>query len=98
MYLGKIVEVTDRASLFSKPLHPYTEALLNAAPIPDPAATRNKAIVRGDVPSPSNPPSGCRFHTRCPYAEDQCFVDEPKLMEAVPNHLVACHLRRPAQN
>jgi peptide/nickel transport system ATP-binding protein/oligopeptide transport system ATP-binding protein len=98
MYLGKIVEVTDRASLFSKPLHPYTEALLNAAPIPDPAATRNKAIVRGDVPSPSNPPSGCRFHTRCPYVEDQCFVDEPQLMEAVPNHLVACHLRHPSKN
>ncbi|HEX2114036.1 MAG TPA: dipeptide ABC transporter ATP-binding protein [Alphaproteobacteria bacterium] len=93
MYLGKIVELTDRRSLFSMPLHPYTEALLSAVPVPDPKAKRKRIILSGDVPSPINPPSGCRFHTRCPYAFDRCKVEEPAMREVRPGHHVACHLR-----
>ena len=93
MYLGKIVELTDRQSLFSAPLHPYTEALLSAVPLPDPNAPRGRIILSGDVPSPINPPTGCRFHTRCPYAEARCRVEEPAMREVKPGHLVACHLR-----
>ena len=93
MYLGKIVEQTDKVTLFSKPLHPYTEALLSAVPVPDPSVKRDKRVLQGDVPSPINPPSGCHFHTRCPYVEDRCKVEVPQLKEVAPGHLVSCHLR-----
>jgi len=93
MYLGKIVEVTDKRTLFASPLHPYSEALLSAVPIADPTLKRKKIILRGDVPSPINPPKGCRFHTRCPYVVDRCRSEEPPLREVQPGHLVACHLR-----
>jgi peptide/nickel transport system ATP-binding protein len=93
MYLGRIVEYTDKTTLFTRPLHPYTEALLAAVPVPDPAIKRTKLVVQGDVPSPLNPPPGCRFHTRCPYAVARCKVDVPLLREVEPGHHVACHLR-----
>jgi oligopeptide/dipeptide ABC transporter ATP-binding protein len=93
MYLGKIVELTDKKSLFANPLHPYTEALLSAVPLPDPEAKRDRIILKGDVPSPINPPSGCRFHTRCPYVMERCRVEEPAIREVRPRHQVACHLR-----
>ena len=93
MYLGKIVELADRASLFTRPQHPYTEALLSAVPVPDPGAEKKRIILRGDVPSPIDPPSGCRFHTRCPYAFDRCSTEEPPMQEVLPGHHVACHLR-----
>ncbi len=92
MYLGKIVELTDKVTLFSKPLHPYTEALLAAVPVPDPSVKREKRVLQGDVPSPINPPSGCHFHTRCPYVEDRCKVETPQLKEVAPGHKVSCHL------
>ena len=93
MYLGKIVELTDKDTIFRTPLHPYTEALLSAVPIPDPQVKRDRIILRGDVPSPINPPAGCHFHTRCPYAVDRCRVEAPPLTEVAPGHHVACHLR-----
>jgi oligopeptide/dipeptide ABC transporter ATP-binding protein len=93
MYLGKIVELADRRSLFAQPQHPYTEALLSAVPVPDPKAARKRIILKGDVPSPSNPPSGCRFHTRCPYVFERCRVEEPPMKELRPGHFAACHLR-----
>ena len=87
MYLGKIVELTDKRSLFAHPQHPYTEALLSAVPVPDPDVQRKRIILAGDVPSPINPPSGCRFHTRCPYAFERCRVEEPLMKEVRPGHL-----------
>jgi oligopeptide/dipeptide ABC transporter ATP-binding protein len=93
MYLGRIVEHTDKVTLFTHPLHPYTEALLAAVPVPDPSIKRAKWVVQGDVPSPLNPPPGCHFHTRCPYTEARCKVDAPALREVEPGHRVACHLR-----
>ena len=95
MYLGKIVEIADRADLFLHPQHPYTEALLSAVPEPEPGIEKKRIILRGDVPSPINPPSGCRFHTRCPYAFDRCSVEEPEPLEISAGHYVACHLREP---
>jgi len=93
MYLGRIVEYTDKKTLFTNPQHPYTEALLSAVPIPDPTIKRKKIILQGDVPSPIKPPSGCHFHTRCPYAEARCRVEVPTLKEIAPGHQVSCHLR-----
>jgi oligopeptide/dipeptide ABC transporter ATP-binding protein len=93
MYLGKIVEYTDKKTLFTNPQHPYTEALLSAVPIPDPTIKRKKIILQGDVPSPVRPPPGCHFHTRCPYAEARCKVQVPQLKEVAPGHLVSCLLR-----
>jgi oligopeptide/dipeptide ABC transporter ATP-binding protein len=93
MYLGKIVELTDKRSLFLHPQHPYTEALLSAVPVPDPRIQRKRVILSGDVPSSISPPAGCRFHTRCPYAEQRCRIEEPLMKEVRPGHFVACHLR-----
>lgn len=93
MYLGKIVEYTDKKTLFTNPRHPYTEALLSAVPVPDPTLKRKKQILEGDVPSPINPPSGCHFHTRCQYAEERCQIERPILREITPDHFVSCHLR-----
>ncbi len=93
MYLGRIVEMTDRKSLFEMPLHPYTEALLSAVPIAKASARgRKRVILKGDVPSPINPPSGCHFHARCPYAMARCRVEAPALREVTPGHVAACHL------
>jgi len=90
MYLGKMVEMSPREELYSNPLHPYTQALLSAIPIPDPTIHRERIILQGDVPSPLNPPSGCRFHPRCPVAMDHCSVEEPVFKEVLPDHWVAC--------
>ncbi|HJT06645.1 MAG TPA: dipeptide ABC transporter ATP-binding protein [Stellaceae bacterium] len=91
MYLGKIVEYADKKTLFLKPLHPYTEALLAAVPVPNPKLKRQRRLVGGDVPSPMNPPPGCAFHTRCPYVEPRCRVEAPHLQEVAPGHWVSCH-------
>jgi len=92
MYLGKIVEMAEREQIFAAPKHPYTKALLSAVPIPEPGAARNPIILKGDVPSPINPPSGCRFHTRCPYVFDRCKTEEPVLRSTGDGHWAACHL------
>lgn len=92
MYLGKVVEVSNRDELFKNPLHPYTQALMSAIPIPDPTIKRERIILQGDVPSPLNPPKGCRFHPRCPVAIDICSQEEPKLVDIQGGHQAACWL------
>jgi oligopeptide transport system ATP-binding protein len=94
MYLGKIVEMADRNALYDDPLHPYTKALLSAVPIPDPVIEkqRERIILTGDVPSPINPPSGCHFHTRCPYVMEVCKQQDPLFVDQGGGHFVACHL------
>ncbi|HBY07359.1 MAG TPA: peptide ABC transporter substrate-binding protein, partial [Chloroflexi bacterium] len=91
MYLGKIAEMASRDDLFWHPLHPYTQALLSAIPIPNPKVKRERIILEGDVPSPLNPPSGCRFHPRCPVAKGNCAIEIPELRELRPGHYVSCH-------
>ena len=94
MYLGKIVEISAAAELYDNPLHPYTNALLSAVPIPDPVVEREREtiLLAGDLPSPANPPPACRFHTRCPYVQPTlCKDEEPPLRRLAPNHVVACH-------
>ncbi len=92
MYLGSMVEIADKKELFKNPLHPYTKALLSAIPIPDPTLKKNRIILTGDMPSPANPPSGCKFHTRCSYAIKRCSEEIPEYREVSPGHCVACHL------
>ena len=91
MYLGSMVELADKDELFDNPLHPYTKALLSAIPIPDPTIKRDRIILTGDIPSPANPPKGCKFHTRCPYATDKCKKEAPEYREIKEGHFVACH-------
>jgi oligopeptide/dipeptide ABC transporter ATP-binding protein len=96
MYLGEIVEIAPKKAIFTRPQHPYTEALLEAVPVPDPKRRKQRRVLTGDVPSPVNPPPGCRFHTRCPYAQARCKVEEPPLRQVASEQWVACHLRQPA--
>ncbi len=97
MYLGKIVELTDRDEIYLNPLHPYTQALMSAVPVPDPEIEekQQRIILEGDLPSPANPPKGCNFNTRCPKAVDVCFEEEPQFIEIKPGHFCACHLVKP---
>jgi oligopeptide/dipeptide ABC transporter ATP-binding protein len=92
MYLGSLVELAPKYELYKHPLHPYTQALLSAIPIPDPTVRIKRIILKGDIPSPANPPSGCRFHTRCPYVTERCKKEVPEFREIATEHFVACHL------
>jgi oligopeptide/dipeptide ABC transporter ATP-binding protein len=93
MYLGKIMERGDVDQVVTEPLHPYTMALLEAVPVPDPAVKRSETVLKGEIPSPINPPAGCRFHTRCPsYIGEICRTKEPQLLDVGNGHMVACHL------
>ncbi|MEQ6356674.1 dipeptide ABC transporter ATP-binding protein [Lysinibacillus sp. M3] len=92
MYLGKLVEMTASEDLYAEPLHPYTQALLSSVPVPDPTFEREQVVISGDIPSASNPPSGCTFHTRCPFKKEECSQVVPKMQEVKPGHYVACHL------
>ena len=92
MYLGRMVELTEKDALYDNPKHPYTEALLSAVPMPDPDEKRDRIILEGDLPNPADPPAGCAFHTRCPYAMDMCKVTRPQIKEVEDKHFVACHL------
>ena len=92
MYLGNIVELADKNEIFDNPLHPYTKALMSAIPVPDPTRKRERIILSGDLPSPSNPPSGCKFRTRCPMACDKCAKEAPEYRDIGGGHFVACHL------
>ena len=92
MYLGNLVEYGDTQDIFRNPLHPYTKALFSAIPVPDPNAKMNRIVLEGSIPSPANPPSGCKFHTRCPYATERCKVEAPVQREVEPGHYVVCHL------
>jgi peptide/nickel transport system ATP-binding protein len=91
MYLGRMVELSNRDEIFEKPLHPYTQALLDSVPIPDPKLRKEHQLIEGEIPNPSNPPSGCHFHPRCPYATDRCRQEDPEYREIMPKHFVACH-------
>ncbi len=92
MYLGKMVEMAESEQLYAKPLHPYTQALLSAVPVPDPDFKKEQILLEGDIPNPANPPSGCTFHTRCPYKMEICTKVTPRLIEHDSGHSVACHL------
>jgi oligopeptide transport system ATP-binding protein len=94
MYLGRIVEIADKKSLYDTPRHPYTQALLSAIPVPDPSLVRKKILLDGDVPSPIDPPPGCRFHTRCAFAQARCRAESPPLEPVAQRHSVACHFWR----
>jgi oligopeptide/dipeptide ABC transporter ATP-binding protein len=96
MYLGQIVEIAEKRRLFAQPRHPYTEALLDSVPVPDPSRRQDRAVLTGEVPSPMNPPRGCRFHTRCPLVEPRCREIAPPLVDVGGGHRVACHVRASA--